>query len=148
MPTQTKELLKRIRNFHNKLNRFYADLGSVTKDEKVKLLLTYLKSHESNMEKELMQYSQEADKKVLDSWFTYTLDDRKWQFLDMMCVDEDMTVDDVMDTVLKADQYLQDLYGGLTRIADNREAKAIFETLHKNGERERRKIVQMATSDF
>ncbi len=148
MPTQTKDILQKIESFHRNMANVYTQLQTLEQVPKVQMLLQYLEKHETNMETELSQFSKESSKKVLESWFTYSLDEKKLHFMNTVCIDANIDVEDLVQIALISDDYLTDLYSQLTAIADNRDAKSIFASLLQNSGRERRKLVQFANSDF
>ena len=80
MPTQTKDILQKIESFHRNMANVYTQLQTLEQVPKVQMLLQYLEKHETNMETELSQFSKESSKKVLESWFTYSLDEKKITF--------------------------------------------------------------------
>ena len=126
---RTRDVLDHARSFHQQVSELYQRLEDRAEKERVQMLLDYLRRHEKHLEQSLSDYEKEASKRILDTWFQYTLEEDPSDLLSEVEVREDMAVDDVVRLALRLDDYLIDLYRNMADNADIPEVKEVFTNL-------------------
>ncbi len=146
MASQTvRDIITHIRGMHCQLGSLYQSMGNAAARERVKLLLYYVSRHERNLEEALSQYQQQAKKAVLDTWYKSSSGDPLAGVLDPLHIRPDMATDDVIHTVLDADQKLVNQFRQLAENAASEDVRELFQKLIAIEEREEHLLVRDAT---
>lgn len=141
---RTRDILERAREFHAQLGRFYERMGGQVGREKVKMLLTYMSRHETNLADCLGRYKREAAQRILDTWFKYPSDKGSCQCLENLAIPPDAGVEDVVQLALKLDRCLVELYSEMAAQAVSQEVRDLFANLLKTEQKEETKMVRNA----
>ena len=126
---RTKDILDRARLFHERLSEFYERLENVSKKEQIRMLLDYMSRHEKHLAKSLADYEKETSDRILDFWFKFTPNNKKCEQLENFELDPDMTIDDVINLVLRLDECLVELYRSVAKSAQSEEVREVFRNL-------------------
>jgi len=138
---QTRDILEKARGFHRDLAAYFERLERVAQQEKVRMVLEYLRRHEQAMDEELKSFEARAERPVLDSWFKYAPESVQ-ETIARLEIRPDMTVEEVVAIALKLDEQLLELYGHAARLAPDADARELFANLHREGLRERARILR------
>ncbi|MGF1612384.1 MAG: hypothetical protein ACFCVA_00340 [Gammaproteobacteria bacterium] len=141
---RTQDVLDHARSFHHQVADLYQRLEDRTEKERVKLLLDYLQRHEKHLEESLSQYEEGASKRVLDTWFQYSLEQDPSDILADIELKKDMSVDDVVRLALRLDDYLIDLCKSMADRADIPELKELFTNLCELEQQEKYRLARNA----
>lgn len=142
---KTSEIIDYARSFHIKMKEFYQQLNERSENERVKLFLDFLISHEIHFEKTLEDYSADAPNYVLDSWYKYVPENMPENCLKNFVHDPDMTVDDVIGYALGFNNCLYEMYKGLVEEASSEEIKDLFQNLMNKILKEEKNLVRDGT---
>lgn len=142
MPAETvRDVLDRARAFHRELGEFYHQLEDASEKARVKLVLEYLRHHETFMEECLTKFEDGASANVL-TWYKNTPDAATHKCFENLEVRPDMTAEDVMRVALRLDECLIRLYRGMAERAPSAEVRELFDDLLKLELREERNMVR------
>lgn len=145
MPAQrTRDILERARAFHAELSRFYERMGERADREKLKMLLTYMSRHETNLAECLRRYEREAAQRILDTWFKYPSDKADGAGLEQLSIDPSATVEEVVQLALKLDRALVDLYTEMAAQSVSQEVRDLFSSLLRTEQKEENQMVRNA----
>nr|MBS0019122.1 hypothetical protein [Gammaproteobacteria bacterium] len=141
---RTRDVLDHARSFHHQVGALYQRLENQAEKERVQMLLDYLGRHERHLEKSLADYEEEASKRIMDTWFQYTLEEDPSDLLSEVQIKGDMSVDDVVRLALRLDDYLIDLYKNMAENTDIPEVKEMFTNLLELEQQEEHQIARNA----
>lgn len=65
----TREILQGFEQLHRQLARHYRQMGDNTSQERLKLLLDYLDSHEKRLQKAMQRTAADTGANVLNTWY-------------------------------------------------------------------------------
>ena len=137
-PETTKDLLEYLRDYHRKLSGLYERMAEESEQSKIKMLLHFLGRHEARFDKILGDYEDDAETKVLQTWFRVTPD--KLPKLNGSELTPDMPVDDIMTAALHFDDTLIAFCRQLTTETESQDVKDLFVNILDLEEQEERKM--------
>lgn len=138
----TRDILHGFEQLHRQLARHYQRMGDSAEQERLKLLLDYLRRHEKRLQLTLRRTGASADGKVLNTWYR-----------DAPALDEVMAtlappppenLDSLIDHVLRLNQHLVELFEQLAANGPTDAVQALFTNLAKQ-EKQASTQLQMAT---
>lgn len=141
---RTRDILENARAFHAQLSDFYAQMGRAAGREKIKMLLTYMSRHESNLAECLGRYEKDAARRVLDTWFRFASSPPTCKCFEDLRISPDASVEDVVRMALNIDQCLIDLYKEMAERAVSQEVRDLFQSLLNMEEKEGAAMVRNA----
>jgi bacterioferritin (cytochrome b1) len=144
MAKTVKALLDQARNFHGQLREFYAQCGSSSASERVKMLTNYMEGREDALEKAIADYESNAAKRILETSLKFTPGDEITSCFDDLKITPGMTVDDVLRLGLKLDEALVRFYRQIAEDAACEDVRDLFSHLMAQEEREKRQTVRSA----
>lgn len=139
---KTREILDHAREFHHLIAQAYHRLGEQTDRERMRMLLSYLETHENHLEETLTEYENEAAEKVLGHWFQTSPCDAKFKELRALLEQAPLTEEDVVAMAIEVDNCLIDMYKQLARIAEDDSVCDMFKALIRLEEHEERCMVR------
>ena len=142
--SQVRDLLEQVRGFHGELASYYTQCAGTAVQERVKLLLEYLSSHQRNLEAGLSKYEDEASRKVLETWVDESHCARLLADARTMKLPADMSVEDVTTLAMKIDECLIRIYRHLSEDADTEPVREVFRNLVAREQNELRKLAMNA----
>lgn len=143
MPQErVRDVLRRAKVFHDHVGRAYTLGVEHTVDERVRLLLGYLRGHARALSRVLVVFEKDTRSSILDTWIAYPPDKYKWMAAETMVVLPDASIDDVIEKALAVDQNLMDVYGQMREEAASQEVRDVFDALTRNIRQERCRYVQ------
>ncbi len=143
----TRHVLDEIGRFHRSLAELYDYLARQASAPRAQMLLDYMKSREQAQAAVIDLYESDAPAKLLDAWFQVQSPENLNDFLNLLKTDADLTVEEVRELAMQADEFLISLLDHVERIVLNTEIKAIFQDL-KQLEREEEKALTRAVNSF
>lgn len=123
------DVLNHAKAFHRQLSRLYGELGNIARREKIKILLTYMQRHETNMVEVLQGFEADASQRVLGAWFKYPPELPGNEWFEHADLKPDMTADEVVQAALEVDARLLTLYRHGMEKARTPEARDFFSRL-------------------
>ena len=103
-------------------------LGVLAGDRaRVRMLLDYLSRHESHMARVLKRFEQDANPKVLDTWFQYTVPFSAEA--EKLKPHPNLTMEEVIDRATRFDECLVELYKTLAMESDLSSVREVCEQL-------------------
>jgi len=124
-----KDVVDHSRRLHQQISQLYQEIRQEQSQERVKMLLDYLKRHEDHLEQSLEKFEKDKSQKVLDSWFQYVPDQDISEVLEQVEINDHMSVDEVILMALKLDDYFIDLYEGMVEHSSSSAVQSVFQNL-------------------
>ena len=122
----TRDVLRRVINFHINLKDLYGKLADKAKNERSKILLEYMSKHQDEFIGMLTEYEEGASNKTLNAWFQFEPDKDKLKVCEEKEIDPSMTVDGIINLSLQLDNCLIKFYGEMAEFANDKEVREIF----------------------
>lgn len=142
-----KDFLVYIEDCHRTLAELYQRLSLEANDEKVKLLLEYMKNKEQISYAHLHQYIQQAPACILETWLDNFFD----QSFPQRCLDlkfkPDLTIEDVVSLAIKLDTQLIEAMQSAATCCPTEETEKVLENLSSQEEDMMQQVV-MASHEF
>ncbi len=139
---KTSEIIDFARLFHIKMRKFYEEINEHTNEQRIKLFLDFLIEHEKIRENTLTEFLHEASGNILNSWFKYIPENIPNDCFEGKVIDNNLTINDIIDYALKLNNCLMEMYKGLMEEADADEAKELFHNMWKKIEKEEKNMVR------
>ena len=148
MPTfeQTKEVLHHCQRFHRKVGAYYSQLKDHSNSARVQLFLDYLVDHEEKVATALERYEETAPPRVLNTWLQTVTVTESLPIFDRIEIDEDMSVDEILDIGLHFDNVLRECYRVVRDNAEFGDVREAFQNLLEFEEQEKQTLVRVAQS--
>lgn len=143
----TRHVLDEIRNFHERLADLYGTLAGQATEARAEMLLNYVKSREEAQAAVIKLYESDAPTGILDSWFQVPYPENLNDFLKLLETRADLSVEQVRELVMEADEFLVALLDHVERRVINPQVKAVFHDLQQL-EREEEKALTRAVNSF
>lgn len=124
-----KDVVEHSRQLHKDISDLYSKLSENQAQERVAMLLEYLKRHEDHLEDSLSQFGQDKSQSVLESWLQYSPDHDVSDVLASVTISDHMSTDQVVSMALKLDDYFIDLYQEMIDHTSSSSVKAVFQNL-------------------
>jgi hypothetical protein len=138
--SRVRDLLEQVQGFHGELASYYGQVASGTAQERVKMLLEYLSSHQRNLERSLKDYADDASRKVLETWVDESHCARLLANARTMKLPPDMNVEDVARLAMQIDECLVRIYRYLSEEAETAAVREVFRNLVLLEQNELRKL--------
>ncbi len=139
-----RDVVVHSRQLHHQISEFYQNLGERHQQERVKILLEYLKRHEDHLEETLAKFEKDKSQKIWDEWFQYAPEHDLEKVLDGEEIRMDMDIDDVVTLALKLDDYFIDLYQDMVQNAVSSAVKDVFQNLLEMEQKEKIRLARTA----
>jgi rubrerythrin len=124
-----REALKHASIFHLELSKLYTRLLETTKDEKTRMLISYLIKQEEDLAQSLKSYEKETPSGVLDTWMQYANDANILKIPKIEALHEDASSNDILAISSQITNELLALYAQVEQQVDEDEVKEIFANL-------------------
>lgn len=142
-PQQLRDVVTWSVDYHASLAGEYHSLAAGTEDQRLKLILDYLATHEKEIEKGLRDYLQTAPPNVLGTW------SRSGPSLPQPALLEDLksclcctSVAEITDLAIKIHSNLGDMYDQLVQCAEMDGQRELLEALRDHESAETRRMVR------
>lgn len=145
--TSIKEFLNYIEECHIALADLYLRLSVEATDEKVKLLLDFMRNKEQLSHLHLHEYAIQAPISLLETWLDNIFDQSFPMKCQQMKLQPDLTIEDVVALAMSLDTQLIELMQTATYNSPTIEAELALENL-SNQEEETLHQVVMASNEF
>jgi rubrerythrin len=139
---QVKDVFDYGIELHAQLRTLYGSIGEQAEQERVRMLMDYLSSHERNREEAMQRFGRDPHANVFDVWLQYAPDARIEQMLKDCVIRPDMSVDDAVKIAMTFDNALIEIYKEAAREAQDTTAKAVFTNLVEMEEREQQRFIR------
>lgn len=139
---KTSEIIDSVRIFHIKMREFYEQLNKQTDNERIKMFLEFLISHEKNHEVTLAEFVKQLSSTVLNSWFKFVPEKLLDDCFKKVELNKKMTLDDVVQYALGMNNCLMEMYKGLIDETNVDEVKQVFISLLRHVEKEEKNLVR------
>ncbi len=104
-----KDFLSYLEDCHMALADLYLRLGQEASDEKVKLLLDFMRNKEQLSYLNLHDYAQQASQSLLDTWLDNVFDQSFPMKCQQMKLQPELAIEDVVALAMKLDTQLIEL---------------------------------------
>lgn len=139
---QVKNLLERAIKFHGMLMAFYSKIDNESEKASVKLLVNYMARHEKILAEQLETITAEQRKQLTEEWLKSVPESAQTRCFKGLEIDENSTVDDIIDTGLRLNRCLINFYSQLAEIAPSDELTEFFTTLEQMEIAEKTKLLE------
>lgn len=142
-----KDFLAYVEMCHIALADLYLRLSRDASDEKVKLLLDFMRNKEQLSYLHIHQYAQQAPQSILETLLDNVFDQSFALKCQQMCVQPELAIDDVVALAINLDTQLLELIQTAAYNSPTIEAEIALENL-SNHEEETLHQVVMASNEF
>lgn len=142
-----KDFLVYLEDCHQTLADLYQRLSLEANDERVKLLLEYMKNKEQITYTHLHQYIQQAPASVLETWLDNFFDQSFPQRCKDLKFKPDLTIEDVVTLAIKLDTQLIEVMQSAATCCPTEEAEKVLDSLTSQEEDMLHQVV-MASHEF
>lgn len=137
----TRDILHAIERLHRQLARHYRQLGHGTSQERLRLLLDYMSTHEEKLQMAMRRTGHDSSEAVLNTWF------RDAPALDEVMAELSPRAADSQEQLISQAQalgrHLLTLYEQLAETAPTQKVRALFENIALQARQEEARL-QMA----
>ncbi|GAA5524958.1 hypothetical protein Maes01_01518 [Microbulbifer aestuariivivens] len=144
---QAYEVLKDAEIFHREIADFYRHLMEKSADNRTQLLLKHMIKHEVRMAKNLANYGQVGQQKVMKTWLQYTQEESAKDFIHNLELSDPPTIKEINGMQRSVDRYFSELYQAVYDAIESLEVKEVFEDLKEVQDKERITL-SMATNSL
>ena len=126
---QVKDVLRWMQSVHKDVCSRFESLGTHVENERVRLLLDYIRGKEKLLAQSLHQYEEDAPEAVLETWVQFYPDevqDRR-RFLDDL--EDDATLDGVVEQCQQVDRSLIKTCQTIAEEAESEPVRGLFTSL-------------------
>lgn len=141
---QVRSMLDQVREFHGQLAEYYGQLSDKSAQERLKLLLDHMSSHERNLQTSLSEYEEDAPRKVMDTYVDCIYCDEILATCEQTPIAPEMSVDGVIRVAMDVDNCLLRFYREVAESADSETVREVFRNLIDGEEAELRKLAMDA----
>ena len=147
---QVRDLLEQAARFHGDLAGFYHRLAGEAGQQRVKLLLDYMSTHETNLKDSLDVFDEEASEGVLNTWIDRDYCDRIVHACENMPQPPALDVENVIHLAMTVDDSLIRFYEELERKTDVESVREVFRNLVSMEQTELRRLAlnALTAQDF
>ena len=142
-----KDFLAYIEECHLALADLYTRLSLEVSNEKVKLLLDFMRNKEQLSYQHLHEYAQQAPTSILETWLDNVFDQGFPMKCQQMQLQPELSIDDVIALAMKLDTQIIELLQNAAHSAATVEAEVALENL-TNQQEEMLHHVIMASNEF
>lgn len=138
--TQVRNMLDQVREFHGQLAEYYNQLSDAAAQERVKLLLDHMSSHEEQLQVGLGAYEEDASKQVMDTWVDCKYCNEILATCEQTPITPHLDVGGVIRVAMDVDNCLLRFYREVAENADSETVREVFRNLIDAEEAELRKL--------
>ncbi|WP_323847067.1 hypothetical protein [Microbulbifer magnicolonia] len=144
---QAFEVLKDAEKFHLEMASLYKELLENSEDKRTQLLLKHMLEHEQRMARNLANYGEVAQHKVMQTWLQYTQEESAKDFIRKLELSDPPTIKEINNMGREVDRYFSELYEAVYGAIESAEVKEVFEDLKQIQDKERITL-SMATNSL
>ncbi|WP_444932091.1 hypothetical protein ACJJIF_10095 [Microbulbifer sp. SSSA002] len=144
---QAFEVIQDAERFHLEMATAYETLLEKSEDYRTQLLLKHMLEHEQRMAKNLQNYSDVAQNKVMKTWLQYTHEESANDFVRRLKLSDPPTIREINNMGREVDRYFSELYQAVYGAIESMEVKEVFEDLKQIQDKERITL-SMATNSL
>jgi len=125
---------------HSRIAEFYGDLSLNTNDERVKMLLSILEKHERTLVSSVGDYIDKACTNVLDTYIQFDRETSVEHLFNTDSISNPISSDDVEVIAHCFDQYLSELYAGMSEAIESDKVQQLFDNLRQQMDQEKKRL--------
>ncbi|BBM00277.1 hypothetical protein [Microbulbifer sp. GL-2] len=144
---QAFEIIKDAEKFHLDMAELYDELLDKSDDYRTQLLLKHMLEHEQRMARNLANYGEVAQQKVMQTWLQYTHEESAKDFIRHLPLSNPPSIKEINNMGREVDRYFSSLYEAVYGAIESMEVKEIFEDLKQIQDKERITL-SMATNSL
>lgn len=139
---QVQTLLEKLRNIHNDLAGYYTKVESECRQERIKILMDFMKLHEEKMAANVEHFLKDAEKSTLSSYYSFTPDQKKWEIIKHLNIPPDSDIRVVIDRVLTIDETINELVCEIINNTELEHVRDTFENIRDEAKLLRKQFVR------
>jgi rubrerythrin len=133
-------MLDQVADYHGQLANYYSQLSDDAAQQRVKMLLDYMASHEINLQGSLAAYEEDASRQILNTYVDCKQCDDVLVTCQQMPIEPEMSVDGVIKAAMDVDRCLLRFYREVAENAEPESVRDVFRNLVEMEEAELRKL--------
>lgn len=133
-------MLDQVREFHGQLAEYYSQLSDTVAQQRVKLLLDHMSSHERHLQAGLAAYEEAASQQVMNTYVDCIYCDEILATCEQTPITPQMNVDGVIGVAMDVDNCLLRFYREVAANADSEAVRELFRNLIDAEEADLRKL--------
>ena len=137
--TQVRNMFDQVREFHGQLAEYYDGLSDEETQQRVKMLLDYMSSHEKNLQASLSAYGEGIPQVVFDTWVDCRYCEEVLATCEQTPITPELSVDGVTKVAMDVDQCLIHFYRAVVENAEFHTVREVFRNMIAMEEDELRK---------
>jgi rubrerythrin len=137
-------MLDQVREFHGQLSKYYSRLSDTVTQQRVKMLLDYMASHERNLKKNMAAYETDASRQVMDTYVDCKYCDEILATCRRTPIAPETSLAGVVKVALDVDGCLLRFYHEVAENAESEVVREVFRNLIDAEEAELRKVALSA----
>ena len=141
-----RDVIDHVETFHQDMGDYYQQLESSISQPRVKMLLQFLVQHEAKLKQGLIDYTEVAPLKVLNTWFQFTSEETAADIIASVDNLDQINIENVSALGMAADDYLQNLFEEVTEVAESRDVKEVFASLQQMEIQEKHNLTRAVNS--
>jgi len=138
--TQVRSMLDQVREFRGQLDEYYSRLSDTATQQRVKMLLDYMASHERNLQKSMAEYEESASRYVMDTYVDCKYCDEILATCQRTPIAPEMSLDGVVKVAMDVDHCLLRFYREVAGNTESEVVREVFRNLIDAEEAELRKL--------
>ncbi|MCV2883541.1 hypothetical protein OE749_02365 [Aestuariibacter sp. AA17] len=138
--SDVRELLHHNQRFHDRASLYYRELASKVSDERVRMLLDTLSTHEVILSNELKRYVEQAPDAILNTYYQFDHEYDVNELFAIASAPHECNVNDIEQLATRLDDYLQTLYSKMAQGVDSENVREVFENLSNHMQEEKKKL--------
>lgn len=138
--TKVRSMLDKVREFHGQLGEYYDRLSDASIQQRVKMLLDYMASHERNLQKSMAAYEETASHQVMDTYVDCKYCDEILATCRRTPITPETSLDGVVKVAMDVDNCLLRFYREVAGNAESELVRQVFRNLIDAEEAELRKL--------
>ena len=142
------DILQYSKELHVHARTLYEQIKDNSQRERVDMMLDLLSEHEKTLGAQVADLQGSASDAVLSEWHQFEPKKIEEVLADCKSLNNDMSVDDLVDVALKLDDFMIDFYRQIASEATSRATREIFTNLIELEENEKMQIVRASLSAY
>ena len=139
---RTRDIIEHAVAFHRLLANHFSELSRKTDNQRLKMLLLYLVDHENASSEYLIDYSENAPHKVLDTWFQFSNCEERFGELKSTLRTDNPDEDSIINTLILLYDCMIGQFKSFADKADVEPVREVFENIAAHEEKEKRKLIR------
>jgi len=126
---QIRDSLDQVRDFHGQLAEYYGQLSDRAAQQRVKMLLDHISTHERNLQSSMAAFEEGASRQVMDTWVDWSHCEEIIAICGQTPISPDLSVNGVVKLAMDVDSCLLHFYREVAANAETETVREVFRNL-------------------